>query len=78
METTTARRVAGASAEVVVWGAGEYSLRIWLDPDKVAARQMTATDVLRALREQNVQVAAGVLGQPTGSGGGGGGGGGGG
>jgi gold/copper resistance efflux pump len=51
--------------EVVVWGAGEYSLRIWLDPDKVAARQMTATDVLRALREQNVQVAAGVLGQPT-------------
>ena len=53
--------------EVVVWGAGEYSLRIWLDPDKVAARQMTATDVLRALREQNVQVAAGVLGQPTGS-----------
>src|SRR5687767_8080273 len=53
--------------EVVVWGAGEYSLRIWLDPDKVAARQMTATDVLRALREQNVQVAAGVLGQPTGA-----------
>ena len=53
--------------EVVVWGAGEYSLRIWLDPDKVAAREMTATDVLRAIREQNVQVAAGVLGQPTGS-----------
>ena len=53
--------------EVVVWGAGEYSLRIWLDPDKVAARQLTATDVLRALREQNVQVAAGVLGQPSGS-----------
>jgi gold/copper resistance efflux pump len=51
--------------EVVVWGAGEYSLRVWLDPDKVAARQMTATDVLRALREQNVQVAAGVLGQPS-------------
>ncbi|MFP5246243.1 MAG: efflux RND transporter permease subunit, partial [Thermoanaerobaculia bacterium] len=53
--------------EVLVWGAGDYSLRIWLDPDKVAARQMTASDVLRALREQNVQVAAGVLGQPTGS-----------
>jgi gold/copper resistance efflux pump len=52
--------------EVVVWGAGEYSLRIWLDPDKVAARQMTATDVLRALREQNVQVAAGVLGTQEG------------
>ena len=53
--------------EVVVWGAGEYSLRVWLDPDKIAARQLTATDVLRALREQNVQVAAGVLGQPSGS-----------
>ena len=53
--------------EVVVWGAGEYSLRVWLDPDKVAARQLTATDVVRALREQNVQVAAGVLGQPSGS-----------
>ncbi|HEY9421402.1 MAG TPA: multidrug efflux RND transporter permease subunit [Thermoanaerobaculia bacterium] len=52
--------------EVVVWGAGEYSLRVWLDPDKVAARRMTASDVLRALREQNVQVAAGVLGQPPG------------
>jgi gold/copper resistance efflux pump len=51
--------------DVVVWGAGEYSVRIWLDPDKVAARGMTATEVLRALREQNVQVAAGVLGQPT-------------
>ena len=55
--------------EVVVWGAGEYSLRVWLDPDRVAARRMTATDVLRALREQNVQVAAGVLGQPPGQGG---------
>jgi gold/copper resistance efflux pump len=55
--------------EVVVWGAGEYSLRVWLDPDKVTARRMTATDVLRAIREQNVQVAAGVLGQPPGRGG---------
>ena len=55
--------------EVVVWGAGEYSLRVWLDPDKTAARRMTASDVLRALREQNVQVAAGVLGQPPGAGG---------
>ena len=50
--------------EVFVWGAGEYSLRIWLDPDRVAARGMTASDVLAAIREQNVQVAAGVLGQP--------------
>ncbi|HET8798298.1 MAG TPA: efflux RND transporter permease subunit, partial [Thermoanaerobaculia bacterium] len=50
--------------EVVIWGAGEYSLRVWLDPDKVAARRMTASDIVRALREQNVQVAAGVVGQP--------------
>ena len=39
-------------------------MRIWLDPDRLAARQLTATDVVRAIREQNVQVAAGVLGAP--------------
>src|SRR5437588_4714878 len=39
-------------------------MRIWLDPQKLASRNMTAGDVLRALREQNVQVAAGRLGQP--------------
>ena len=49
---------------VQVFGAGEYSMRIWLDPDKLAARELTATDVVRAIREQNVQVAAGVLGAP--------------
>ena len=49
---------------VQVFGAGEYSMRVWLDPDKLAARQLTATDVVRAIREQNVQVAAGVLGAP--------------
>ena len=47
-----------------VFGAGEYSMRVWLDPDRLAARQLTATDVVRAIREQNVQVAAGVLGAP--------------
>ncbi len=47
-----------------VFGAGEYSMRVWLDPDKLAARQLTATDVVRAIREQNLQVAAGVLGAP--------------
>ena len=49
--------------DVMVWGAGEYSIRVWLDPDKVAARGLTAADVVRAIREQNVQVAAGTVGQ---------------
>ena len=47
-----------------VFGAGEYSMRVWLDPDRLASRQLTASDVVRAIREQNVQVAAGVLGAP--------------
>jgi gold/copper resistance efflux pump len=49
--------------DVLVYGAGDYSLRIWLDPDKVAARMLTAGDVVRAIREQNVQVAGGSVGQ---------------
>jgi multidrug efflux pump len=56
-------RIEGVGS-VQVFGAGEYSMRVWLDPDKLAARQLTATDVVRAIREQNVQVAAGVLGAP--------------
>ena len=56
-------RIAGVGG-VQVFGAGEYSMRVWLDPDRLAARQLTATDVVRAIREQNVQVAAGVLGAP--------------
>ena len=56
-------RIAGVGS-VQVFGAGEYSMRVWLDPDRLAARQLTATDVVRAIREQNVQVAAGVLGAP--------------
>src|SRR6187401_123475 len=47
-----------------IFGAGEYSMRVWLDPDRLASRQLTTTDVIRAIREQNVQVAAGVLGAP--------------
>jgi multidrug efflux pump len=47
-----------------VFGAGEFSMRIWLDPDRLASRQLTTSDVIRAIREQNVQVAAGVLGAP--------------
>ena len=54
--------------DVLVFGAGDYSLRIWLDPDKVAARSMTAGDIVHAIREQNVQVAAGAIGQQPSSG----------
>src|SRR5690606_589068 len=47
-----------------VFGAGGYSMRVWLDPDRVAALGLTASDVVAAIREQNVQVAAGQLGAP--------------
>ena len=49
--------------DVQVFGSGDYSMRVWLDPQKVAARNLTASDVVNAIREQNVQVAAGVVGQ---------------
>lgn len=48
---------------ITIFGARDYSMRIWLDPEKVASRGLTANDVVNAIREQNVQVAAGVLGQ---------------
>jgi multidrug efflux pump len=48
--------------DVQLFGAGDYAMRVWLDPQKVAARGMTAADVVEAIREQNVQVAAGVIG----------------
>src|SRR5689334_8541445 len=50
--------------QVQVFGGGDYAMRVWLDPSKVAARGLTATDVVNAIREQNVQVAAGVVGAP--------------
>ncbi|PHV05721.1 multidrug efflux RND transporter permease subunit [Janthinobacterium sp. BJB412] len=55
-------RIPGVS-DVLVWGAGEYSMRLWLDPSLVAARGLTAGEVIAAVREQNVQVAAGSVGQ---------------
>jgi multidrug efflux pump len=61
-------RVPGVG-EALLFDSREYSMRIWLDPEKLASRDMTASDVTRALREQNIQVAAGGLGQqpaPTG------------
>ncbi|MCB2252624.1 efflux RND transporter permease subunit [Pseudomonas chlororaphis] len=48
--------------EVRIWGGGDYAMRIWLDPQKVAQRGLSANDVVAAIREQNVQVAAGVIG----------------
>ncbi|HIE0648890.1 TPA: multidrug efflux RND transporter permease subunit SdeB [Serratia marcescens] len=48
--------------QVQIFGAGEYAMRIWLDPNKVAARGLTASDVVSAMQEQNVQVSAGQLG----------------
>ena len=48
--------------EVVLWGSGDYSMRVWLDPQKVARYGMTASDIVNAIREQNVQVAAGIVG----------------
>jgi len=50
--------------DVQVFGAGQFSMRIWLDPEKVASRGLTADDVVKAIREQNIQVAAGQLGAP--------------
>jgi len=49
---------------VTIFGARDYSMRIWLDPEKLAIRNLTAGDVVTALRGQNVQVAAGVINQP--------------
>ena len=48
--------------EVLLFGAGDYSMRIWLDPQQVAARGLTAGDVVGAIREQNLQVSAGQIG----------------
>ncbi|MFM9269383.1 efflux RND transporter permease subunit [Halomonas elongata] len=48
--------------EAQIFGGGDYAMRAWLDPDKIAARGLTASDVVQAIREQNVQVSAGQLG----------------
>src|SRR5579864_2719579 len=57
------KRIKGVG-NVVIFGERKYSMRLWLDPLKLAARGLTAPDVVNALREQNVQVAAGSVGQP--------------
>ena len=55
-------RIPGAG-DVEIFGSGDYAMRLWLNPDKIAARNLTASDIVNAIREQNVQVAAGVVGQ---------------
>jgi multidrug efflux pump len=50
--------------QAFIFGGGDYSMRVWLDPEKTAARGISAGDVVRALREQNIQVSAGSVGAP--------------
>jgi len=56
-------RIPGAG-DVELFGSGDYAMRVWLSPDKIAAQNLTASDVVNAIREQNMQVAAGAIGQP--------------
>ena len=57
------KRVKGV-ADVIIFGERKYSMRLWLDPVRMASRGLTAGDVVAALQEQNVEVAAGQVGQP--------------
>ena len=56
-------RIPGAGS-VILFGAGDYAMRVWLDPEKVAARDLTSAEIVAAIREQNAQVAAGTVGAP--------------
>src|SRR5438105_9709305 len=58
-------RVEGVG-DVQLFGSGDYSMRVWLDPQKVAQRGLSANDVVAAIREQNVQAAAGIVGASPG------------
>jgi HAE1 family hydrophobic/amphiphilic exporter-1 len=57
------KRVKGVG-DVMIFGERKYAMRLWLDPARLAQRGLTATDAVNALEEQNVQVAAGQVGQP--------------
>jgi multidrug efflux pump len=48
--------------QVLMWGSGDYAMRVWLDPHKVAERNLSAGDIVRAIRQENVQAAAGMVG----------------
>jgi multidrug efflux pump len=50
--------------QALAFGAGDYAMRVWIDPNKAASRGLTAGDIVNAIREQNVQVSAGQLGAP--------------
>ena len=52
--------------QVLMWGSGDYAMRVWLDPRKVAERNLSAGDVVNAIRQQNVQAAAGTIGASPG------------
>ena len=56
------RRLPGVG-DTIIFGARDYSIRVWLDPNKVSARDLTASDIAAAIRRQNVEVSAGVFGQ---------------
>ena len=57
------KRVPGVG-DVMIFGERKYAMRVWLNPERLAARSLTATDVVNALVEQNVEIPAGQLGQP--------------
>ena len=57
------KRIPGVG-DILIFGERKYAMRLWLDPPRMAARGLTATDVVRALSEQNVQIVAGQVGQP--------------
>ncbi len=57
------KRIKGVG-DVLIFGERKYSMRVWLDPVRMASRELTASDVVKALQEQNVEVAAGAVGQP--------------
>ncbi len=57
------KRIPGVG-NITIWGQREYSMRVWMDPDKLASLGLTATDVTNAISEQNTQVAAGSIGEP--------------
>ena len=59
----TLSRIPGVG-DITIFPASDYSMRIWLDPHKLKSRRMTTEEVVSAIREQNVQVAAGQIGQP--------------
>ncbi|HEU5402483.1 MAG TPA: efflux RND transporter permease subunit, partial [Terriglobales bacterium] len=57
------KRIPGVG-DVLIFGERKYAMRLWIDPDRLAARGLTATDVANALTEQNVEIPAGQIGQP--------------